>query len=90
MRKSYFAAAAAALLIGMAPVAALAEPTLSLNTVTASSVATSVSGENVAVNVSCKAGDADADSWVAVDATTTQASNTPEGASVVASFEITE
>lgn len=90
MRKNFFVAAAAALLIGMAPVAALAEPTLSPNTVTASSTGTSASGESVVVNVSCKAGDEGVDSWINVEPTTTQANNTPEGASVVASFEITQ
>lgn len=82
---------AAALLIGLTPTVALAEPTLSPSTVTTSSTATSTAGTTVSVNVSCKAGAEGTDSWIKVDPTTTeQASNTPEGANVVASFVITQ
>lgn len=89
MKKNLLVTLAAALLIGVTPAVAMAAPTLSPNTVTASASAT-VDGTSVAVNVSCKAGDEGAESWVKLEDTTAVAENTPEGANVVASFEVTQ
>lgn len=90
MREKLFVTLAAALAIGLTPAVALAEPTLSPNTVTSSVTATAtVSGTPVSANVSCKAGDEGTKPYVKVESTTEEASNTPAGANVVASFVIT-
>lgn len=88
MRK-FMIALVAALLIGVTPATALAAPTLSPSTVTASGSAVSGDAE-ISANVSGKVGGEGTESWIRIEATTEQASNTPEGASVVASFLITQ
>lgn len=89
MRK-LMVALAATLLIGVAPAIAMAAPTVSPSTVTASGTTTASNGTSVVVNVSGKIGNEGTESWIRMDPTDDQASNTPEGASVVASFVVTQ